>query len=133
MTVKRVGVVGSGVMGTGIAEVVASAGHDVVLRSRDRASAERTLAGIACSLDTAVGKGRLEPERRDEVLRRITATDRLDELAECETVIEDLATKRRLFAELDWVLPDSRVLATNTSTLPVIELAMETKQPGRVC
>jgi 3-hydroxybutyryl-CoA dehydrogenase len=137
MTVKRVGIVGSGIMGSGLAEVSAKAGFEVVVRSRAQATADAMLAGLEKSLARQVDKGRLEATERDAVLGRVRAVTDLSELAECdlvlESVVEDLATKKHLFNELDRICGESTVLATNTSTLPVIDLAMETGRPDRVC
>ncbi len=137
MEVKRVGVVGSGIMGAGVAEVAAKAGFEVVVRSRAQASADALVAGLEKSLGKQVDKGRLEDTERQAVLGRLSVTTDLGELADCdlvlESVVEDLAAKRHLFNELDRVCGDSAVLATNTSTLPVVELAMETGRPDRVC
>jgi 3-hydroxybutyryl-CoA dehydrogenase len=137
MTVKKVGVVGSGIMGGGITEVAAAAGHEVVLRSRELAAAEGTVANIERSLNKRLDKGTLSAEQRDETLSRIVATDNLHDLAECdlviESIVEDLATKRHLFSELDRICDDAAILATNTSTLPVVEMAMETGRPDKVC
>jgi len=137
MTVTKVGVVGSGIMGGGITEVAALAGHEVVLRSRAQATAEGTVATIERSLAKRVDKGTLSEEERKDALARITATSNLHELAECdlviESVVEDLPTKRHLFSELDRICKDDTLLATNTSTLPVIEMAMETGRPDKVC
>ncbi|MGO9560650.1 MAG: 3-hydroxyacyl-CoA dehydrogenase family protein [Acidimicrobiales bacterium] len=137
MTVKKVGVVGSGIMGGGIAEVAAAAGHEVILRSRELATAEGTVGTIERGMTRRVDKGTLAAEQRDETLARITATDNLHDLAECdlviESVVEDLATKRHLFSELDRICQDNAILASNTSTLPVIEMAMETGRPELVC
>ena len=137
MTIKRVGVVGSGIMGGGIAEVAAAAGHEVILRSRELATAEGTVATIARGMKRRIDKGTLAAEQRDETLARITATDNLHDLAECdlviESVVEDLATKRHLFSELDRICQERAILASNTSTLPVVEMAMETGRPAQVC
>src|SRR3954466_2438329 len=137
MTVKRVGIVGSGIMGSGIAECAARNGHEVVLRSRQQATADAMLAGLEKSLAKQVEKGRLSEEDRDATLGRVTATSDLGELANCdlvlESIVEDLAAKRHLFNELDRICPDGTIIATNTSTLPVIELAMETGRPDKVC
>jgi 3-hydroxybutyryl-CoA dehydrogenase len=137
MTVKRVGIVGSGIMGSGVAEVAAKAGIEVVLRSRKQETADRTVAGLEKSLNKQVEKGRLSEEDRDGALQRVTATSDLNELAACdlvlESVVEDLATKKELFNELDRICGESTILATNTSTLPVIEMAMETGRPNKVC
>jgi 3-hydroxybutyryl-CoA dehydrogenase len=136
VTVKRVGIVGSGIMGSGIAEVAAKAGFEVCLRSRQQSSADKMMAGLEKSLGKQVDKGKLDAGERDAVLGRVsTATDR-GELTECdlviESIVEDLATKKHLFNELDRVCNDGAVLATNTSTLPVVEMAMESR-PEKVC
>ncbi len=137
MTVKRVGIVGSGIMGSGIAEVASKTGHEVVLRSRKQETADKTVAGLEKSLNKQVEKGRLSEEDRDGALQRVTATSDLGDLAACdlviESVIEDLATKKELFNELDRICGEATILATNTSTLPVIEMAMETGRPQKVC
>jgi len=137
MTIKRVGVVGSGIMGGGITECAALAGHDVILRSRGLATAEGTIARVERSLDRRVDKGTLSPEDRADAANRITATSDLHELADCdlviESIVEELAAKRHVFSELDRICGEHTLLATNTSTLPVIEMAMETGRPGKVC
>ena len=137
MTVKRVGIVGSGIMGSGIAEVASKTGHEVVLRSRKQETADKTVAGLEKSLNKQVEKGRLSEEDRDGALQRVTATSDLGELAACdlviESVVEDLPTKKELFNELDRICGEGTILAANTSTLPIIELAMETGRPQKVC
>jgi 3-hydroxybutyryl-CoA dehydrogenase len=137
MTVKRVGIVGSGIMGSGLGEVCAKAGFEVVVRSRAQSSADAMLAGLEKSLARQVDKGRMEAPDRDQVLGRVRVVTDLAELADCdlvlESIVEDLALKRHLFNELDRICGESTVLATNTSTLPIVELAMETGRPERVC
>jgi 3-hydroxybutyryl-CoA dehydrogenase len=132
-----VGVVGSGTMGVGVTEVAARAGHDVVVCSRSLPNAEQAVAGIAGGLARQVARDRLSGDERDAILGRISVTDTVAELADCdlviESVVEDLATKRALFTELDATVKPSAILATNTSTLPVVELAMATTRPERVC
>jgi len=136
VTVKRVGIVGSGIMGSGIAEVAAKAGFEVSLRSRQQNTADRMMAGLEKSLGKQVDKGKLDAGERDTALGRVRAVTDLGELAECdlviESIVEDLAVKKHLFNELDRVCHESAVLATNTSTLPVVEMAMESR-PDRVC
>jgi 3-hydroxybutyryl-CoA dehydrogenase len=137
MTIKRVGIVGSGIMGSGIAEVAAKAGYSVVLRSRAQQSADAMVASLEKSLAKQVERGKLAAEERDGTLERVSATTDLGDLAECdlviESIVEDLATKKHLFSELDRICGDGAILATNTSTLPVVEMAMETGRPERVC
>jgi 3-hydroxybutyryl-CoA dehydrogenase len=133
----EVGIVGSGIMGAGLAEVAARAGHDVVVRSRTMAGAEGVMSTIAAGLDRHVAKERLTAEERDAIIRRIRVTDHLGQLANCdlviESVVEDLAVKKALFAELEQVVKPEGMLTTNTSTLPVVELAMATQRPSLVC
>jgi 3-hydroxybutyryl-CoA dehydrogenase len=137
MTIKRVGIVGSGIMGSGVAEVAAKSGFEVVLRSRQQSSADATVAGLENSMNKQVEKGRLEAADRDATLARVTATAQLHDLADCdlvvESVVEDLDIKKALFRELNDACKDDAILATNTSTLPVVELAMETRNPELVC
>ncbi len=137
MAVKRLGVVGSGIMGSGIAEVAAKAGIEVVLRSRSQATADAMVAGLEKSLAKQVDRGKLEAADRDTVLARVRAVSDLGELAECdlvlESIVEDLPTKKHLFSELDRIVQEGAILATNTSTLPVVEMAMETGRPELVC
>jgi 3-hydroxybutyryl-CoA dehydrogenase len=134
--IHTVGIVGSGIMGSGLVEVAARSGFDVVVRSRTQSGAEAVVGGVTKNLDRQVDKGKLEPAERDLVLGRITATDHLGRLAECdlviESVVEDLEVKRELFAELEQIVKPDGILATNTSTLPVIELAVATQRPDRV-
>ena len=137
MDIKRIGIVGSGIMGSGIAEVAAKTGHDVVLRSRKQESADAMVAGLEKSLAKQVERGKLSEEDRDATVARVSATSSLDDLKDCdlviESIVEDLATKKELFNELDRIVKDGAILATNTSTLPVIEMAMETGRPDKVC
>ena len=137
MSIKRVGIVGSGIMGAGIAESAAVHGFEVVVRSRAQSTADGMVAGMEKSLAKQVDKGRLEAADRDAALGRVSAVSDLGELAACdlviESVVEDLAVKKHLFSELDRICADGALLATNTSTLPVVELAMETGRPDKVC
>jgi 3-hydroxybutyryl-CoA dehydrogenase len=136
-TVKRIGVIGSGIMGAGLAEVASRAGYDVVVRSRTQSSADAMLSTLGRALAKAVERGKATDDERTAILGRITATDQIADLAGCdlviESVVEDLDVKKALFAELDAVLGADAIIATNTSTLPVVELAMSTQRPDRVC
>jgi len=137
MIVQRVGIVGSGIMGAGIAECAARAGHQVVLRSRRQETADAMVAGMDRSLAKQVERGRIDDAARAQVLDAVTATSDLGALADCdlviESIVEDLAAKKHLFTELDRICAARTILATNTSTLPVIEMAMETGRPEQVC
>jgi 3-hydroxybutyryl-CoA dehydrogenase len=124
-------------MGSGLVEVAARSGFDVIVRSRTRSGAEAVVAGVTKNLERLIAKGKLDEAERDAVLTRITATDHLGRLAGCdlviESVVEDLPTKRELFAELEQIVKPDGILATNTSTLPVVEMAVATQRPDRVC
>ena len=137
MDVKRVGIVGSGTMGSGIAELALSHGFAVVLRSRSAAGANSARTDVESSTYRRVEKGKLTEAERDEMLLRYSVTTELDDLADCdlviESIVEDLATKRQLFADLDKACAPDAILATNTSTLPVVEMAMATQRPDQVC
>ena len=101
MTIKRVGILGSGIMGSGIAEVAAKTGHEVVLRSRKQESADAMVAALEKSLAKQVERGKLTEEESQAVRGRVSATANLHELADCdlviESVVEDLAVKTELF------------------------------------
>ena len=137
MSIARVGIVGSGIMGSGIAETAAVSGFEVVLRSRSQSTADATLAALEKSLSRQVEKGKKTAEERDHALGRVTGTSELAALADCdlviESIVEDLEVKKHLFADLARITHDKAVLATNTSTLPVIEMAMVTGRPDKVC
>ena len=134
--VRKVGVVGSGTMATGIIEVFAKAGYDVVFVTRSPEKSERVLAALTKSLDRSVSKGKLAPEDRDRALGRVSGSAAPDGLADVdlvvEAVVEDLEVKRSLFETLDAVCKPGAVLATTTSSLPVIECATATKRPQDV-
>ncbi len=136
MTIQRVGILGSGIMGSGIAEVAAKSGFDVVLRSRKQETADAMVTSLEKSLAKQVERGKLDQATADEVRGRVTATDHIGALADCdlviESVVEDLDVKRALFTELDGIVKQDAILATNTSTLPVIEMAVATQRPEKV-
>jgi len=133
--IQRVGVVGLGTMGAGIAQVCVQAGVETVGREVTAELGERARERIAHYLGRGVEKGRLSAEERDAALGRLTTTTELSELAGCdlviEAVVEELDAKREIFAELDRLLPDA-VLATNTSALPVREIAAAAERSDRV-
>jgi 3-hydroxybutyryl-CoA dehydrogenase len=134
--VRAVGVIGTGTMASGIVEVCARAGYDVVFRARGDDKVAAVRKKVEGSLEKAVQKGKLAEDARAEALRRITGTTEVAGLADCdlviEAVVEDLAVKKALFAELDVVCKPGAVLATTTSSLPVIECAMATSRPQDV-
>ncbi|HEY7073285.1 MAG TPA: 3-hydroxybutyryl-CoA dehydrogenase [Acidimicrobiales bacterium] len=134
---SRVGVVGCGLMGSGIAEVSARAGRDVVVVESDAVAAERGLARIERSLTTAVDRGKLADADRAAALDRIDVSHDLDALADRELVIEavfeDEAAKVAVFERVDKIVEsDDAVLASNTSSIPIMKLAMATRRPEAV-
>jgi 3-hydroxybutyryl-CoA dehydrogenase len=137
MPITKVGIVGSGVMGTGIAEVAATTGHEVTVRGRSQSSADGVLSGVKKALDGQIERGKATQAERDEALSRLSVTTELKDLADVdlviESVVEDLAVKLELFEELDQVCAKGTILATNTSTLPVVDIAMATGRPDKVC
>lgn len=137
MAITRVGIVGSGIMGSGLCEVASKAGYEVVVRSRAQTTADAIRTGLEQALQRQVEKQRLDPQTCEEALERVTAVTDLDAMADCdlvvESIVEDLATKQALFSELAAICREDAILATNTSTLPVVELAMRTRRPDRVC
>jgi 3-hydroxybutyryl-CoA dehydrogenase len=136
MAIERLGIVGSGIMGSGIAEVAAKAGSTVVLRSRKQESADAMVGALGTSLAKQVSRGKLDEAEAEAVQGRVSATADLEALADCdmviESVVEDLGVKKQLFVELDRIVKGGAILATNTSTLPVVEMAVETDRPERV-
>jgi 3-hydroxybutyryl-CoA dehydrogenase len=136
MTIARLGIVGSGIMGSGIAEVAAKSGVEVILRSRKQDTADAMVAGLERSLSKQVERGKLEEQAAKEIAARVSSTDDLHALHDCdlvlESVVEDLAVKRELFTRLDDIVKPEGLLATNTSTLPVVELAVATERPDKV-
>jgi 3-hydroxybutyryl-CoA dehydrogenase len=136
MEVRKVGVVGLGTMGAGIAQVCVQAGVETVGREVSRELAERARERIAHYLGRGVEKGRLTQEERDAALARLTTTTELADLAGCdlvvEAVVEELDAKRELFRELESVVAPEAVLATNTSALSVTDIASAVERPERV-
>lgn len=135
--VSRLGIAGSGIMAAGIAEVGVLAGFDVVVRSRSEQGAADLVGQVSKSLGKRVERGKLETQVRDAALQRLATTTNLGDLARCsiviESVVEDREQKTTLLRDLDGVMPTGSIIATNTSTLSVSDLALATSQPDRVC
>ena len=133
MTIKKVGVLGCGLMGSGIAEVAAKAGYDTVVREVSQEFLDKGMARIGKSLGRAVEKGKLSEEDRHGVDARLRATTDLGDLADCdlvvEAIIENLEEKQRTLAELDEAVQDSAIFGSNTSSLTITQLAMATSRP----
>jgi 3-hydroxybutyryl-CoA dehydrogenase len=135
MTIKKVGVLGCGLMGSGIAEVAARAGLETVVREVEQGLLDKGLSRIQGSLGKAVEKGKLQAEERDATLARLHGTTGFDDLADCdlvvEAIVENVEEKRRTFAALDAVVKPEAIFASNTSSLTITQLAMATKRPDR--
>ena len=137
MTIHRIGIVGGGLMGSGIAEVSAKAGLDVTIREVDEATVSLARSKIEQSTGRAVDKGKLEAGARDEILERITYTTDLADLADRQLVVEAITEsetlKLEIFKTLDGILEDEDViLASNTSSIPITRLARATSRPDSV-
>ena len=135
MAIQKVAVVGCGLMGSGIAQVSALAGFPTVVREVSGDLVEKGLKGIEKNLARLVEKGVLTDAARNEVRARLTGTTSLDDLKGCdvvvEAIIEQLPMKRELFSALDGVCPEQTIFSSNTSSLPIIEIAASTKRPKR--
>lgn len=134
---QAVGVCGSGIMGSGLAEVVARAGINVIVRSRTMAGAQSMLTSVENNLAKQVAKAKMTEDQRTQILSHISITDQLSALTDCdlviESIIEELAPKQELFSQLDKIVKPSAILATNTSTLPVVAMAQATNRPDKIC
>src|SRR4051812_6475418 len=135
MEISKVGVLGAGLMGHGIAQVAAQAGYDVVVREVDQDRLDKGLGRIQKQLSRAVEKGKMEQSDADEVLGRINGTLEYSDFSDADLVIEaiteNLGQKLEMWKELDGIVKDGAVLATNTSSLSVIDQAASTKRPDR--
>lgn len=135
MSIKKIGVMGCGLMGSGIAEVAARSGMETVVREVSQEFLDGGLARIAKSLARAVDKGKMTADDRDATLARIHGTTELSELADCdlvvEAIIENLEEKCQTFAALDKLAKPSAIFASNTSSLTITQIAMATERPER--
>ncbi len=139
MNIKKVGVLGCGLMGSGIAQVAATAGFDVVSLEQEQKFLDKGFAGIDKSLTRLVergpAKGGLTPEQKSEAQSHMKGTLNMQDLADCdiviEAIIENVAEKRRTYAELDAIVKKDAIFATNTSSISVTELMTATKRPER--
>ncbi len=134
MALHTIGIVGTGTMGRGIAQVSAQAGYEVVFQNRRQASVDRALVQIQKNLERLASKGRIADSEASEALGRIRGVVPLEELKGCERVIEcvpeDLALKQEILEKLDGILNDDAIIATNTSSLSVTKLASFVSRPG---
>lgn len=135
MAIRRVGVVGCGLMGSGIAQVAAQSGHEVVVREVDAQLVEKGLQSVGKNMERMVTKGTLTPAERDAARARLRGTTRLEDLSECdiviEAIIEQLPAKKELYTALDKICGANTIFASNTSSISITEMAMVTKRPDR--
>ncbi|MDP2719102.1 MAG: 3-hydroxybutyryl-CoA dehydrogenase [Dehalococcoidia bacterium] len=136
MAIKTVGVVGCGLMGSGIAQVCAQSGYQTVVSEINKELLDRGIGMINASLSKAVERGKLTEEARSTVLNRLKGTVSLEDFRECdlviEAVLEDMNEKRRVFSTLDKICPPHTIFSSNTSCLSVLEMAVSTKRPQKV-
>jgi 3-hydroxybutyryl-CoA dehydrogenase len=135
MKIRKVGVLGCGLMGSGIAEVCARSGYDTVVREVSEELVEKGLGKIRGSLGKAVEKGKLDAAAHDEALGRLSGVVDLRDLADCdlvvEAIVENLDEKKKTFGVLDEALKDGAIYASNTSSLTITQIAMATRRPDR--
>ena len=135
MEIKKVGVAGCGLMGGGIVQTCAAAGYQVVALEANDAFLEKGLGSIKSNLAKAVAKGKLQQGEMDAILNRIQGSTEVKNLADCdiiiEAIIENLEMKVKLFADLDALCPERTIFASNTSSIPIIEMAAATNRQHR--
>jgi len=133
MAIKKVGVLGCGLMGSGIAQVAAQAGYEVVVREVEQKFLDKGLSGIRKSLGKFVEKGKMQQADMDSCLGRLQGSTNLEDLADCdiviEAIIENAQIKRETYAELDRIVKPEAIFASNTSSLTITELSMATTRP----
>ena len=136
MEIKTIGVLGAGTMGSGIAQVAAEAGYDVIMRDIKDDFVHRGMSAINKNLGRAVDKGKKSKEEAEEIVGRIRGTTNLDDLSDAdlviEAVIENMDLKKELYEDLDRICKPEAVLASNTSGLSITEMASATKRPDKV-
>ncbi|WP_078378587.1 3-hydroxybutyryl-CoA dehydrogenase [Sutcliffiella halmapala] len=136
MTIQKVMVIGAGQMGSGIAQVCAMAGYDVYLNDLKQEFVDRGMASIAKNLTRSVDKGRMTADEKEKVLSGLIATTSLEDAKHVDIVIEaaveNMDIKKKIFVELDKYAPEHAILATNTSSLPITEIAAVTTRPEKV-
>ena len=137
MAIEPIGIIGTGAMGSGIIEVAAKAGVAVVAHDINAAAIEAGKTRVEGSLDKAVARGKLDESARDQAAAQITWTTDLADMNGCQLAVEAapeiLELKLDIFKQLDAILPDGAIMATNTSSIPIIDIAMGTERPEQVC
>lgn len=133
---KKIGVLGTGTMGAGIIQVLAQSGYEVVLRARRQTSVDKGMATVEKNLERLVGKGKLTAEEKAEVMGRIQGSTDIQIVADADLIIEaateEMESKKALFAELDQLCKPGTILATNTSSLSITEIASSTNRPDKI-
>ena len=136
MAIKKVGVVGCGAMGSGIAQVCAQSGYQVVVLEKNEEFLKKGLSSIDSFLTKGVEKGKVSQEEKDSALTRIKAATEYKDFCDCdlaiEAVYEDIDLKKKVFSEMDKVCPEHAILASNTSSLSIIDMASATNRPDKV-
>lgn len=136
MAIKKIGVVGCGLMGAGIAQVAAEAGYEVTVREVSQGLVEKGLGNVKGFLEKGVARGKVTKEHMEETLKRIKGTAALADLKDSgliiEAVAEDINVKKEVFSELDRLCPKEIILASNTSSLTIAEIAAATRRPDKV-
>ncbi len=136
MKIKKVGVVGCGTMGAGIAQVCAQSGYQVDVSEINKELLNKGLASINSSLAKAVERGKLSPQDKDATISRIKGTIQNQDFSDCdlmiEVAVELIEVKKKIFAELDKICPEHAILASNTSCLSIIDMAIVTRRPEKV-
>lgn len=137
MEIKKIGVIGAGTMGNGIAQVAAQIGCDVVMRDIEDRFVDNGLKAIDKFLSKSVEKGKLQEAEKKAIMGRVKGTTKMADLKDCdiviEAVIENMDLKRQVFKELDSLCRPEVILASNTSSMSITEIAAATKRPDRVC
>jgi 3-hydroxybutyryl-CoA dehydrogenase len=137
MGIKKIGVVGAGAMGNGIAQIAAQIGYDVVMRDIEMRFVEGGMNNIERFLSKSVEKGKIDASEKDTIIGRIKGTIDMDDLKDVdfvvEAVIEDLDLKKSVFKELDELCKPDVILSSNTSSMSITEIAASTKRPDKVC
>lgn len=133
---KKIGVLGAGTMGSGIAQVIAQSGYEVILRDIKKEFVEKGLKGIEKNLDRSVKKERITENDKEETLENISTTTEVEDLKDVDLVIEavneDMDLKKKIFKELDEVINEDAILASNTSALSITEIANITERPSKI-
>jgi len=136
MEIKKVGVIGCGAMGSGIVQVCAQSGYNVVVLEMNEQLLKKGLASIESFLNKGVEKGKMTPEEKNAILKKIQGTVEYREFSTCDLVVEavqeNMEVKQRVFEELDRICPHHAILATNTSSLSIIDIASATRRPEKV-